>query len=139
MDTSISGILKTRCSRLEPHSNTADDVIFALMTPILPRKMNTMSMPSKEISAGFVGYDWGDHLYTEPPLFLIKWKPADNSKKAAPTCVIYLKTNLNPIGHVPTESGREPRKSPIHPENIALFDQMKKGDLAEGTCALGLT
>ena len=52
MDTSISGMPKLFILILEPHSNTAEDVIFALMTPILPRKMNTMSMPSKKISAG---------------------------------------------------------------------------------------
>lgn len=86
----------------------------------------------------WLGYEWGDHLYWASSYFdqMETYARQLIEKGRAYVCNL-SQDEFKSYRGVPTEPGREPpgRALSIH-ENIALFDQMKKGDLAEGTYVL---
>ena len=86
----------------------------------------------------WLGYDWGDHLYWASSYFdqMETYARQLIEKGSAYVCNL-SQDEFKSYRGVPTESGREPPGRALSiQENIALFDQMKKGDLAEGTYVL---
>ena len=86
----------------------------------------------------WLGYDWGDHLYWASSYFdqMETYARQLIEKGSAYVCNL-SQDEFKSYRGVPTEPGREPPGRALSiQENIALFDQMKKGDLAEGTYVL---
>jgi glutaminyl-tRNA synthetase len=86
----------------------------------------------------WLGYDWGDHLYWASSYFdqMETYARQLIEKGSAYVCNL-SQDEFKSYRGVPTEPGREPPGRALSiQENIALFDQMKKGDLTEGTYVL---
>ena len=86
----------------------------------------------------WLGYDWGDHLYWASSYFdqMETYARQLIEKGSAYICNL-SQDEFKSYRGVPTEPGREPPGRALSiQENIALFDKMKRGDFAEGTCVL---
>ena len=86
----------------------------------------------------WLGYDWGDHLYWASSYFdqMEIYARQLIEKGSAYVCNL-SQDEFKSYRGIPTEPGCEPPGRALSiQENIALFDQMKKGDFAEGTYVL---
>ena len=86
----------------------------------------------------WLGYDWGDHLYWASSYFdqMETYARQLIEKGSAYICNL-SQDEFKSYRGVPTEPGCEPPGRALSiQENIALFDKMKRGDFAEGTCVL---
>ncbi|MAW40691.1 MAG: glutamine--tRNA ligase [Kiritimatiellaceae bacterium] len=86
----------------------------------------------------WLGYDWGDQLYWASSYFdqMETYARQLIEKGSAYICNL-SQDEFKSYRGAPTEPGREPPGRALSiQENTALFDQMKKGDHAEGTYVL---
>ena len=86
----------------------------------------------------WLGFDWGEHLYWASDYFDTMYEYAVRliNKGKAYVCDLPQEEFKNYRG-IPTEPGTEPpgRNRSIE-ENLALFEKMKNGELADGACVL---
>jgi len=103
-----------------------------------PGKESTEYVEAIQKDVHWLGYDWGEHLYYASDYFdqlhdfavqLIKLGRAYVCHLSADEMREYRGTLTNP-------GKNSPYRDRSIEENLDLFNQMKNGDLAEGTCAL---
>ena len=86
----------------------------------------------------WLGFDWGEHLYYASDYFDQLYGYAVQLIKLGKAYVCHLNAEeVREQRGTLTEPGREsPYRNRSVEENLALFEQMKNGELAEGSCVL---
>ena len=103
-----------------------------------PSKESTEYVEAIKTDVRWLGFDWGDHLYYASDYFdqLHDFAVQLINKGKAYVCHLNGDEIREQRGTL-TEPGQEsPYRSRSIDENLALFEQMKNGELDEGTCAL---
>ncbi len=103
-----------------------------------PGKESTVYVESIKRDVHWLGFDWGQHLYYASDYFdqLHDFAVELINKGKAYVCHLSGDEIREHRGTL-TEPGKEsPFRNRSISENLALFSQMKNGELAEGTCVL---
>ncbi len=103
-----------------------------------PGKESTVYVQSIQEDVHWLGFDWGKHLYYASDYFDKLHEFALQLIKIGKAYVCHLTSEeMRQLRGTLTEPGKEsPYRNRSVEENLALFEQMKKGDFPEGTCAL---
>jgi glutaminyl-tRNA synthetase len=103
-----------------------------------PGKESTEYVQAIEEDVHWLGFDWGEHLYYASDYFDRLYEYAVELIKMGKAFVCHLSSGeMREYRGTLTETGREsPYRNRSVEENLNLFEQMKNGELAEGTCAL---
>uniref|UniRef100_UPI0040568513 glutamine--tRNA ligase/YqeY domain fusion protein n=1 Tax=Candidatus Electrothrix sp. TaxID=2170559 RepID=UPI0040568513 len=103
-----------------------------------PGKESTEYVDAIQKDVRWLGFDWGEHLYYASDYFDQLHAFAIELIKIGKAYVCHLSADeMREYRGTLTEPGKESpyRNRPVE-ENLALFEQMKNGELAEGTCSL---
>jgi glutaminyl-tRNA synthetase len=103
-----------------------------------PSKESTEYVNAIQEDVHWLGFDWGEHLYYASDYFDQLYAFAIDLIRMGKAYVCHLSADeMREYRGTLTESGRESpyRNRPVE-ENLALFEQMKNGELEEGTCSL---
>jgi glutaminyl-tRNA synthetase len=103
-----------------------------------PGKESTEYVQAIEEDVHWLGFDWGEHLYYASDYFDRLYEYAVELIKMGKAFVCHLSSEeMREYRGTLTEPGREsPYRNRSVEENLNLFEQMKNGEFAEGTCAL---
>lgn len=103
-----------------------------------PGKESTEYVQAIQEDVHWLGFDWGEHLYYASDYFDRLYEYAVELIKMGKAFVCHLSSGeMREYRGTLTEPGREsPYRNRSVEENLNLFEQMKNGELAEGTCAL---
>jgi len=103
-----------------------------------PGKESTVYVESIKRDVQWLGFDWGQHLYYASDYFDQLHNFAIELIKLNKAYVCHLSGDeIREHRGTLTEPGKEsPYRNRSIEENLALFAQMKNGELAEGTCVL---
>ncbi len=103
-----------------------------------PGKESTEYVDSIQEDVRWLGFDWGEHLYYSSDYFDKLYDFAVQLIELGKAYVCHLSgEEMRKYRGTLTEPGKEsPYRDRSVEENLALFTQMKNGELEEGTCAL---
>ncbi len=103
-----------------------------------PDKESTVYVHSIQEDVHWLGFDWGEHLYYASDYFDKLYAFAVQLIKKGKAYVCHLSSEeMRKHRGTLTEPGKEsPYRDRTIDENLSLFEQMKNGDFAEGTCVL---
>lgn len=103
-----------------------------------PGKESTEYVDAIQEDVRWLGFDWGEHLYYASDYFDKLYDFAVQLIKMGKAYVCHLNAeDMRKYRGTLTEPGKDSpyRDRPVE-ENLALFEQMKNGELDEGTCSL---
>jgi glutaminyl-tRNA synthetase len=103
-----------------------------------PGKESTEYVEAIKKDVSWLGFDWGEHLHISSDYFDQLHDFAVQMIKMGKAYVCHLNgEEMREYRGTLTEPGKESpyRDRPVE-ENLALFEQMRNGELTEGTCAL---
>ncbi|MCI5114497.1 MAG: glutamine--tRNA ligase/YqeY domain fusion protein [Candidatus Electrothrix sp. AX1] len=103
-----------------------------------PGKESTEYVDAIQEDVRWLGFDWGEHLYFSSDYFDKLYEFAVQLIKMGKAYVCHLSGDeMREYRGTLTEPGKNSpyRDRPVE-ENLALFEQMKNGELDEGTCSL---
>ncbi|MCI5191927.1 MAG: glutamine--tRNA ligase/YqeY domain fusion protein [Candidatus Electrothrix sp. AU1_5] len=103
-----------------------------------PGKESTEYVDAIQEDVRWLGFDWGEHLYYASDYFDKLYDFAVQLIKMGKAYVCHLSGDeMREYRGTLTEPGKNSpyRDRPVE-ENLALFEQMKNGELDEGTCSL---
>ncbi|WYD81963.1 MAG: glutamine--tRNA ligase/YqeY domain fusion protein [Candidatus Electrothrix gigas] len=103
-----------------------------------PGKESTEYVDAIQEDVRWLGFDWGEHLYYASDYFDKLYEFAVQLIKMGKAYVCHLSGDeMRKYRGTLTEPGKNSpyRDRPVE-ENLALFEQMKNGELDEGTCSL---
>ncbi|MCI5226450.1 MAG: glutamine--tRNA ligase/YqeY domain fusion protein [Candidatus Electrothrix sp. AX2] len=103
-----------------------------------PGKESTEYVDAIQEDVRWLGFDWGEHLYYASDYFDKLYDFAVQLIKMGKAYVCHLSGDeMRAYRGTLTEPGKNSpyRDRPVE-ENLALFEQMKNGELDEGTCSL---
>ena len=103
-----------------------------------PGKESTEYVTSIKDDVRWLGFDWGEHLYYSSDYFDQLYEFAVELIKRGKAYVCHLSAEeMRDYRGTLTEPGKEsPYRNRSVEENLSLFEQMKNGELDEGTCSL---
>ncbi|WPD20896.1 MAG: glutamine--tRNA ligase/YqeY domain fusion protein [Candidatus Electrothrix scaldis] len=103
-----------------------------------PGKESTEYVDAIQKDVRWLGFDWGEHLYYASDYFDKLHAFAIELIKMGKAYVCHLSADeMREYRGTLTEPGKEsPYRNRSAEENLVLFEQMKNGELAEGTCSL---
>jgi len=103
-----------------------------------PGKESTEYVEAIQEDVHWLGFDWGEHLYYASDYFDKLYEYAVQLIKMGKAFVCHLSSEeMREYRGTLTEPGKEsPYRNRSVEENLKLFEQMKNGEFAEGTCAL---
>jgi glutaminyl-tRNA synthetase len=103
-----------------------------------PGKESTEYVTSIMDDVRWLGFDWGQHLYYSSDYFDQLYEFAVELIKRGKAYVCHLGAEeMRTYRGTLTEPGKEsPYRDRSIEENLSLFEQMKNGELDEGTCSL---
>ncbi len=103
-----------------------------------PGKESTEYVNSIQEDVRWLGFDWGEHLYYSSDYFDKLYDFAVQLIELGKAYVCHLSgEEMRKYRGTLTEPGKEsPYRDRSVEENLALFTQMKNGEIEEGTCAL---
>ncbi len=103
-----------------------------------PGKESTVYVESIKRDVHWLGFDWGQHLYYASDYFDQLYDFAVELIKKGKAYVCHLNADeMRKYRGTLTEPGKEsPYRNRSIEENLALFSQMKKGEIEEGRCVL---
>ncbi len=103
-----------------------------------PGKESTEYVDSIQEDVRWLGFNWGEHLYYSSDYFDKLYDFAVQLIELGKAYVCHLSgEEMRKYRGTLTEAGKEsPYRNRSIEENLALFTQMKNGELEEGTCAL---
>ena len=103
-----------------------------------PGKESTEYVNAIQEDVRWLGFDWGEHLYYASDYFDQLHAFAVELIKMGKAYVCHLSADeMREYRGTLTEPGKEsPYRNRSVEENLALFEQMKNGELEEGTCSL---
>ncbi|XCN72625.1 MAG: glutamine--tRNA ligase/YqeY domain fusion protein [Candidatus Electrothrix aestuarii] len=103
-----------------------------------PGKESTEYVDAIKKDVRWLGFDWGEHLYYASDYFDKLHAFAIELIKMGKAYVCHLSADeMREYRGTLTEPGKEsPYRNRSVEENLVLFEQMKNGELAEGTCSL---
>lgn len=103
-----------------------------------PGKESTEYVQSIQNDVRWLGFDWGEHLYYASDYFVQLYNYAIALIKKNKAYVCHLSgEDMRRFRGTLTEPGKEsPYRNRSVEENLQLFEQMKNGELAEGSCSL---
>ncbi|XOF32290.1 MAG: glutamine--tRNA ligase/YqeY domain fusion protein [Candidatus Electrothrix sp. YB6] len=103
-----------------------------------PSKESTEYVDAIQKDVRWLGFDWGEHLYYASDYFDKLHAFAIELIKMGKAYVCHLSADeMREYRGTLTEPGKEsPYRNRSVEENLSLFEQMKNGELAEGTCSL---
>ena len=103
-----------------------------------PGKESTEYVEAIQEDVHWLGFDWGEHLYYASDYFDRLYEYAVQLIKMGKAFVCHLSSEeMRAYRGTLTEPGKEsPYRNRSVEENLKLFEQMKNGEFAEGTCAL---
>jgi len=103
-----------------------------------PGKESTEYVTSIKDDVRWLGFDWGEHLYYSSDYFDQLYEFAVELIKRGKAYVCHLSAEeMRDYRGTLTEPGKEsPYRNRSVEENLSLFEQMKNGELNEGTCSL---
>ncbi len=103
-----------------------------------PGKESTEYVDAIQEDVRWLGFDWGEHLYYASDYFDQLHDFAVQLIKMGKAYVCHLSGDeMRAYRGTLTEPGKEsPYRDRSVEENLALFEQMKNGELDEGTCSL---
>lgn len=103
-----------------------------------PDKESTDYVEAIREDVRWLGFDWGEHLHYASDYFQLLYEFALELIKMGKAYVCHLSgEEIRAYRGTLTEPGREsPYRNRSVTENLALFEQMKSGALAEGACVL---
>ena len=103
-----------------------------------PGKESTEYVEAIKEDVHWLGFDWGEHLYYASDYFDKLYDFAVELIKMGKAYVCHLNAEeMRRYRGTLTEPGREsPYRNRSVEENLQLFEQMKNGELDEGTCSL---
>ena len=103
-----------------------------------PGKESTEYVTAIQEDVRWLGFDWGEHLYYSSDYFDLLYDFATQLIKLGKAYVCHLGAEeMREYRGTLTEPGKEsPHRNRSIEENLALFEQMKNGELEEGTCSL---
>ena len=103
-----------------------------------PGKESTEYVEAIQQDVHWLGFDWGEHLYYASDYFDQLHDFAVQLIKLGKAYVCHLSgEEMRKYRGTLTEPGKEsPYRNREVAENLELFEQMKNGEFAEGTCAL---
>jgi len=103
-----------------------------------PGKESTEYVTAIKDDVRWLGFDWGEHLYYSSDYFdqLFEFAVELIKRGKAYVCHLGAEEMRNYRGTL-TEPGKEsPYRNRSVEENLSFFEQMKSGELDEGTCSL---
>ena len=103
-----------------------------------PGKESTEYVDAIQKDVSWLGFDWGEHLYFSSDYFDKLYEFAVELIKMGKAYICHLNAeDMRKYRGTLTEPGKDsPYRNRSVEENLALFEQMKNGELAEGTCSL---
>jgi len=103
-----------------------------------PGKESTIYVESIKKDVHWLGFDWGEHLYYASDYFDKLHEFAIELIKKGKAYVCHLSGDeMRDYRGTLTEPGKEsPYRNRSVEENLGLFEQMKNGEIEEGTCSL---
>ncbi len=103
-----------------------------------PGKESTEYVDAIQKDVSWLGFDWGEHLYFSSDYFDKLYEFAVQLIKMGKAYVCHLNAeDMREYRGTLTEPGKNsPYRDRSTEENLALFEQMKNGELDEGTCSL---
>jgi len=103
-----------------------------------PGKESTEYVEAIKQDVHWLGFDWGEHLYFSSDYFDKLYDYATQLIKLGKAYVCHLSSGeMREYRGTLTEPGKDsPYRNRSVAENLQLFEQMKNGELEEGSCAL---